>query len=388
MQNIKVGILGSTGSIGRNSLEVIDNLNKYGYNIKVAFLTIDRNIDLLYEQVSKFNPESVFIKDGNEYNNFLKRNLPENLEILTGEENLLNLVKRDNYELIIVSVVGFSGLKPTIEAIKSKKRIALANKETLVVAGRIINELLDEYGNKLLPIDSEHSAILQCLAGENGNDVSKIILTASGGPFRSKPVKELESVTIEQALNHPNWSMGYKVTIDSATMMNKGLEIIEAKWIFRIDISKIEVLIHPQSVIHSLVEFTDGSVKAQLGIPDMKIPIQYAITYPSRIRSDFPKVDFRKIRSLTFEQPDEEKFECLKLAYFAAKEDGTYPIVLNASNEIAVNLFLNNKIKFTQIPEIVKKSLNKHKSLDNFETEHIFDIDRKTREQILNDFMN
>ena len=388
MRDIKIGILGSTGSIGRNALEVIENLNKNDFKIQVQFLSADRNIDVLSTQVKVFNPGSVFIKDEESYNNFRKRNLLSELEILNGEDNLLNLIKRDNYDLLIVSVVGFSGLRPTIEAIKSGKRIALANKETLVVAGRIINGLLEEYGTELLPIDSEHSAILQCLAGENGNDISKIILTASGGPFRTKTRTELESVTIKEALNHPNWSMGNKITIDSATMMNKGLEIIEAKWIFKQDISKIQVLIHPQSIIHSLVEFTDGSVKAQLGIPDMKIPIQYAITHPSRIHSCFPKVDFGKIHSLTFEEPDPEKFECLKLAYFAAKEDGTYPAVLNASNEIAVNLFLNGKIKFTQIPEIVKKSLNNHKSIDNFETEHIFEIDRKTREKILKDFMN
>ncbi|MBN1633936.1 MAG: 1-deoxy-D-xylulose-5-phosphate reductoisomerase [Ignavibacteria bacterium] len=385
---MNIGILGSTGSIGRNALEVIENLNKNDFKIKVTFLSVDKNIDILSSQVKSFNPVSVFIKDEESYNNFRKRNLHPEPEIFNGEENLLNLIKRDNYDLLIVSVVGFSGLKPTIEAIKSKKRIALANKETLVVAGRIINELLDEYNTELLPIDSEHSAILQCLTGENGNDISKIILTASGGPFRNKSLKELENVTIQQALNHPNWSMGNKITIDSATMMNKGLEIIEAKWIFKQDISKIQVLIHPQSIIHSLVEFTDGSIKAQLGIPDMKIPIQYAITHPARIHSDFPKVNFSIINSLTFEEPDTEKFECLRLAYFAAKEEGTYPIVLNASNEIAVNLFLNGKIKFTQIPEIVKKTLNNHKSIDNFETEHIYEIDRTTREDILKDFMN
>lgn len=388
MHDIKIGILGSSGSIGRNALEVIENLNKNDFKIRVSFLSVDKSIDILGSQIKSFNPGSVYIKDKKSYDDFLKRNLKPGLEVLNGEDNLLNLIKRDNYDLLIVAVVGFSGLKPTIEAIKSKKRIALANKETLVVAGRIIYELLDEYNTELLPIDSEHSAILQCLTGENGNEVSKIILTASGGPFRSKTKTELEHVTIKEALNHPNWSMGNKITIDSATMMNKGLEVIEAKWIFKQDISKIQVLIHPQSIIHSLVEFTDGSIKAQLGIPDMKIPIQYAITHPSRIHSDFPKVDFSKIKSLTFEEPDPEKFECLKLAYFAAKEDGTYPIVLNASNEVAVNLFLNGKIKFTQIPYIVKKFLNNHKSIDNFETEHIYEIDRTIRENILKDFTN
>jgi 1-deoxy-D-xylulose-5-phosphate reductoisomerase len=388
LKHLKVGLLGSTGSIGKNALEVIENLNKYGYKIDVAFLAADKNIEILYNQTLKFRPDSVFIKDKESYGKFRDKKLPDGINVQTGEENLINLIRRDDYGMLIVSVVGFSGLKPTIEAIKAGKRIALANKETLVVAGRLINKLLEEYKTELLPIDSEHSAILQCLTGENGNDVSKIILTASGGPFRNKSHKELENVTVQQALNHPNWSMGNKITIDSATMMNKGLEVIEAKWIFRTEISKIQVLIHPQSVIHSLVEFTDGSVKAQLGIPDMKIPIQYAITHPERIRSDFPKIDFRSISTLTFEQPDEEKFECLKLAYFAAESDGTYPAVLNASNEIAVNLFLNNKIKFTQIPEIVKKSLYNHKSIDNFETEHIYEIDRKTREQIHNEFMN
>jgi len=262
--------------------------------------------------------------------------------------------------------------------------VALANKETLVVAGKLVNELLEKHKTKLLPIDSEHSAILQCLIGEDRDSVSKLILTASGGPFRNKSLAEIKNTSVKQALSHPNWKMGNKITIDSATMMNKGLEVIEAKWLFDIDESNIEVLIHPQSIIHSMVEFTDGSIKAQLGIPDMKIPIQYALTYPERIHSDYNRMNFNEMNTLTFEQPDTEKFKCLKIAYDVLKTGGTYPVVMNAANEIAVELFLQEKIDFLKIPEIIEDQLNRHNNSENFNLEDIIKIDAETRREVLN----
>ena len=379
----KIGIFGSTGSIGSNTLEVIRNLNRNGFNIEVIFLATNKRIDILAEQVTSFKPETVFIQDPKKAEEFKSLYNFKDLKILTGDSQLLNIIRQDNYELLVSSVVGFNGLRPTIEAIKSGKKIALANKETLVVAGHLVNHLLKEFNTELIPIDSEHSAILQCIKGEEKESVSKIILTGSGGPFRTKTLDEIKNSTVSDALNHPNWVMGDKITIDSATLMNKGLEVIEAKWLFDIDVENVEVVIHPQSIIHSMVEFKDRSIKAQLGIPDMKIPIQYAITYPKRVSSDFPQMDFKKYNTLTFEEPDLEKFECLDLAYRVLREDGTYPVVLNAANEVAVDLFLKNKISFLDIPKIIKRSLDNHKSITNFELEHIFEIDKATRNEIL-----
>ena len=379
----KIGIFGSTGSIGCNTLEVVRNLNRNGFNIEVVFLSTNKRIDVLAEQVNSFKPESVFIQDSKKAEEFKSLYNFKNLKIHTGDSQLLNIIRQDNYELLVSSVVGFNGLRPTIEAIKSGKKIALANKETLVVAGHLVNNLLKEFNTELIPIDSEHSAILQCIKGEEKESVSKIILTGSGGPFRTKTLDEIRNSTVSDALNHPNWDMGDKITIDSATLMNKGLEVIEAKWLFDIEVENVEVVIHPQSIIHSMVEFKDRSIKAQLGIPDMKIPIQYAITYPKRISSDFPRMDFKKYNTLTFEEPDLEKFECLDLAYKVLQEDGTYPVVLNAANEVAVDLFLKNQISFLDIPKIIKRSLDNHKSLTNFELEHIFEIDKATRNEIL-----
>ena len=379
----KIGIFGSTGSIGCNTLEVVRNLNRNGFNIEVVFLSTNKRIDVLAEQVNSFKPESVFIQDSKKAEEFKSLYNFKNLKIHTGDSQLLNIIRQDNYELLVSSVVGFNGLRPTIEAIKSGKKIALANKETLVVAGHLVNNLLKEFNTELIPIDSEHSAILQCIKGEEKESVSKIILTGSGGPFRTKTLDEIRNSTVSDALNHPNWDMGDKITIDSATLMNKGLEVIEAKWLFDIEVENVEVVIHPQSIIHSMVEFKDRSIKAQLGIPDMKIPIQYAITYPKRISSDFPRMDFKKYNTLTFEEPDLEKFECLDLAYKVLQEDGTYPVVLNAANEVAVDLFLKNKISFLDIPKIIKRSLDNHKSITNFELEHIFEIDKATRNEIL-----
>ena len=384
MDNItkKVCILGSTGSIGSNALNVIRSLKKFGYDIEVTYLTTNSQTDKLAEQVKEFSPKGIVILDAVKAKEFKDKYSFPDLEIITGEEGLYDITSRYDYDLLISSLVGFAGLKPTIEAIKTGKTIALANKETLVVAGEMINKLLKENDTTLIPIDSEHSAILQCIVGEDTASVEKIILTASGGPFRTKSIEEMRKTSVKEALNHPNWNMGAKITIDSATLMNKGLEVIEAHWLFNISHEKIEVVVHPQSIIHSMVEFTDGSIKAQMGIPDMKIPIQYAITYPKRVKSDFTRLDFSKYNTLTFEEPDHEKFECLKLAFEVLKKGGTYPAVLNAANEVAVDLFIKEKIGFLDIPAIINKCLDSHENRNNFTLEDIIDIDRETRESI------
>ena len=376
--------MGSTGSIGCNTLKVVKNLNENNFPVKVKYLSTNSQIDLLAGQVREFNPDAIVITNKDKAKEFKEKYSNEKffskLEILSGTEGLEEISKRNDYDTLVCALVGFAGLSPVINAIKSKKKIALANKETLVVAGSIVNQLLKEFKTDLLPIDSEHSAILQCLLGEKDNAISKIILTASGGPFRTKSYEEMQKATIEDALNHPNWKMGTKITIDSATMMNKGLEVIEAKWLFDLPIEKIEVVFHPQSIIHSMVEFEDSSIKAQMGIPDMKIPIQFALTYPKRVRADFPKMDFRNYPSLTFEEPDYKKFECLQIAFDVLKEGKTYPVVMNAANEAAIDSFLNGKIKFTDIPKHIRKCLDAHNAVTAFTLEDIFEIDRKTRE--------
>ncbi|HLT23650.1 MAG TPA: 1-deoxy-D-xylulose-5-phosphate reductoisomerase [Ignavibacteria bacterium] len=377
----KVCILGSTGSIGCNTLNVIRNLKNNGYPIEVISLTTNTNIDILAEQVKEFAPKTVLILNKDKAEEF-KNKYSFDVEILSGEDNLVQLTARDDYNLLVSALVGFAGLQPTIEAIRTGKNIALANKETLIVAGELINSLLKQYNTTLTPIDSEHSAIFQCLAGEEPEFVSKIILTASGGPFRAKSIDEMRNTSVKEALNHPNWNMGPKITIDSATLMNKGLEVIEAYWLFGVTSKNIEVVVHPQSIIHSMVEFIDGSIKAQMGVPDMKIPIQYAITYPERVTSDFERMDFTKYGTLTFEQPDLVKFECLDLAYKVLSKGGTYPTVLNAANEVAVDLFINEKIGFMDIPAIIKNSLDSHESRNKFEFEDIIEVDRLTREGI------
>jgi len=382
----KVCILGSTGSIGCNTLEVIENLNENNYPVQIVALTTNTRIDLLALQIAKHSPESVVITDKSAYENFFINYSFPGLEILSGEEGLIEIAGRNNYELLITALVGFSGLKPTIVAINSGKDIALANKETLVVAGNLINGLIRKKNIKLIPIDSEHSAILQCLTGEKKDSVRKIILTASGGPFRNKTLNELKNISIEEALSHPNWNMGNKITIDSSTMMNKGLEVIEAKWLFETEIEKIKILIHPQSVIHSMVEFNDGSIKAQMGIPDMKIPIQYAVTYPDRVYSDLSNMDFQKFNTLTFEEPDFNKFKCLKIAFDVLKTGGTYPVVMNAANEIAVKLFLEGKISYLSIPEIIETQLNNHVSLNENDIDNIISIDTNTRKNVLDNY--
>ncbi|MCE1165518.1 MAG: 1-deoxy-D-xylulose-5-phosphate reductoisomerase [Bacteroidetes bacterium] len=379
----RIGILGSTGSIGTNSLEVIRNLNRQGFECEIVFLSCNNNIGKFIEQIREFNPSTVVLHNEARLTELKDSGIPKLPEILTGYDTLSELVGRDNYDILINSLVGFVGLVPTLEAVKRGKRVALANKETLVVAGKLINDALESSGAELLPIDSEHSAIFQCLTGENHRDIYKIILTASGGPFRGYSSKELADVTVEQALRHPNWNMGNKITIDSATLMNKGLEVIEAKWLFNIAINDIDVIIHPQSVIHSMVEFRDGSVKAQMGMPDMKVPIQYAITYPDRYGSDFPKIDFRNTGSLEFEKPDLSTFRCLKLAFESIEKGGTYPVVLNAANEVAVELFLNKKIGFLDIAAIIEKELDIHESAENYELQDLIKIDKFTRNNVL-----
>ena len=378
MKNI--AIFGSTGSIGRNTLNVVNNLNKYGYPVRVKYLTGNSNTELIAAQIDQFKPAAAAIFNEESYKKLKSRSFKTNCELFYGADGIREIARRDDYELAVNALVGFCGLVPTVEAIKHGKDIALANKESLVVAGELITGLLRNTNSKLLPIDSEHSAILQCIQGEPYNKISKIILTASGGPFRSKSLEELQNVTTEEALKHPNWKMGNKITIDSATLMNKGFEIIEAKWLFNIEVGKIDVLIHPQSIIHSMVEFSDGSVKAQMGIPDMKIPIQYAITYPDRMQSDYQRLNIAELKNLTFEEPDFDKFECLKMACDVIKRGGSYPVVLNGSNEAAVDLFLNKKIKFLDIPYLINAALDKHKNDSGQNLESIIETDRWSKD--------
>jgi len=383
MKNL--ALLGSTGSIGCNTLEVVRNLNKNGFPVAVRYLSANSNLDLLSSQIQEFRPAAAVITDPNRYAEL--RNRVSGCEILSGQEGISEILRRGDYDLVVNSLVGFSGLMPTIEAIKIGKDIGLANKESLVVAGELIQNIRSRIsGTKpnILPIDSEHSAIFQCIQGEQFASISKLTLTASGGPFLNYSEEQLQNISIQEALNHPNWKMGNKITIDSATLMNKGFEIIEAKWLFNIDVSRIEVLIHPQSIIHSLVEFNDGSVKAQLGMPDMKIPIQYAITFPHRIQSDYPRLDLISLGELTFIQPDLEKFECLKLALQVISKGGLYPVVLNAANEIAVELFLTNRIKFTDITYLIKSALDNYNHTDQVTLDSIFETDNWTRKFVTN----
>ena len=372
----KIAILGSTGSIGINSLEVIRSNPEL---FTPVYLTTNARAEILIDQVKVFRPKGVVVIDPTAAEK-VRMEVGDLTEVLVGEAGLLEIVGREDVDLVLSALVGFAGLAPTIRAIECGKDIALANKETLVVAGEIITALVRERNVHLLPIDSEHSAILQCLQGENISDVSKLILTASGGPFRAKSLGELMNVTVQDALNHPNWKMGNKITIDSATLMNKGLEVIEAHWLFDLPIEKIDVLIHPQSIIHSMVEFRDGSVKAQLGIPDMKIPIQYALTYPRHLPSNYERIDFKKFHTLTFAEPDTKTFRCLALAYQAIDTGGTSPTVMNAANEIAVHAFLQSRISFASIPTIIEESLNHVENHLAPQLETIIAADRKARE--------
>lgn len=375
----KVFILGSTGSIGINCLNVISNLKD---EFKVTGLTVNSNTDLLLEQINSFKPEVVAVKDEQCAKNIAGK-IPKNCNLLVGEDGLVKAAVEAEYDIFMGAMVGFAGLAPTIEAVKRGKRIALANKETLVVAGEIVTDLCRANGSEIIPVDSEHSAIYQCLVGENLNEVEKLILTASGGPFREKDKSFFESATVDEALNHPNWKMGNKITIDSATMMNKGLEVIEAHWLFGLPADKIEIVIHPQSIIHSMVQFVDGSMKAQMGLPDMKLPIQYALTFPERMKNQFERTNLSSISSLTFYEPDFCKFECLKLAFDALKSGGTAACILNAANEVAVGKFLHKEIKFSHISLLIKKALDKIENKLSPDLKTIFECDRVTREFVM-----
>ena len=359
----KIALLGSTGSIGENSLDVFrQNPNHF----KVNYLSAHSSVDKLISQAREFKPKAVVLT-GRAGLNKLKSELNGICQVYSGRDALFDIVQDDENDLVLNALVGGAGVKPTFSAISAGKDVALANKETLVVAGDLITREAGENKVNIFPIDSEHSAIWQCLLGEDDKAVNKIILTASGGPFRTWPKTKLKNVTVEQALEHPNWQMGAKITIDSATLMNKGLEVIEAFWLYPVELSQIEIVVHPQSIIHSMVEFVDGSIKAQLGVPDMRIPIQYALTYPKRIHLQTERLSFEQIKSLTFEKPNYNKFPCLSLAFEALSNGGTMPAAMNFANEVAVNRFLKRQIGFTEIPSIIKKVMQQHPFKEDYD---------------------
>ena len=375
-----IAILGSTGSIGTQALEVIESYPEY-FDLQV--ITANSNADLLIEQAKKFQPNAVVIVDNASYQKVKTALWDEPIKVFAGADSLQQIVTSSEIDVVLTALVGYAGLKPTIEAIKAKKTIALANKETLVVAGELINQLALENNVMIYPVDSEHSAIFQCLTGESGNPIEKIYLTASGGPFRGWKKEQLEKVTRAQALKHPNWTMGAKITIDSATLMNKGLEVIEAKWLFDLDAHQIDVIVHPQSIIHSLVQFQDGSMKAQMGLPDMKLPIQYAFTYPDRLKTDYPRFNFLDYPNLTFEQPDRSTFTNLDLAFKAMEMGGTAACALNAANEVAVDLFLKEKIGFLDIARINEAVLIEINHFSAPSYDNFVEVDRLAREKSL-----
>jgi len=350
----RIALLGSTGSIGTQALDII---SRYPEKFSAEILIAGNNIDLLIEQAHKFQPDSVVIANTDHYRQLKDALQYTDIKVYAGDKAIEQIVASSNIDVVIASFVGYSGLRPTIAAIQAGKKVALANKETLVVAGEIIGRLVAGSGSTIIPVDSEHSAIFQCLVGETGNQVEKITLTASGGPFLNYTDKMLRDVKPCDALKHPNWTMGCKVTIDSASLMNKGLEVIEAKWLFGLTPEQISVIVHPQSIIHSLVHFADGSVKAQLGIPDMRVPILYALSYPDRLQSDLPRLQLNECKSLTFSEPDRKKFRNLELAYEAIRQGGNMPCILNAANEIAVKAFLDEKIAFQQMPDVVEHTM-------------------------------
>jgi len=373
----KISILGSTGSIGIQTLEVAKNLNMDVYG-----LTANSNIDLLVKQAKEFKPRIISISDLSLESELKKRVADLDIEVCCGIDGLNKVATIIQIDTVVNAIVGIAGLIPTMEAIRSKKNVALANKETLVTAGAIVMEEAKKHNVVIFPIDSEHSAIYQCLLGNNRKEVKKVILTASGGPFRAMEKENFKNIKVNDALKHPNWTMGSKITIDSATLMNKGLEVIEAKWLFDLQIDHIDVVIHPQSVIHSMVEYIDGSVIAQLGSPDMRIPIQYALTYPDRAANNFSRLNLLDVGNLTFEKPDFEKFPCLNLAFEAIEIGGTMPVVLNAANEEAVRLFLNKDISFIDIPKIIAKVMKRHEVNLYPSLSDIIDIDLWARKNV------
>ena len=370
-----ITILGSTGSIGTQTLDVVREIG----GISVKAMTTNTRIELFEKQIREFMPELVCVMNADKAKE-LEENIKDlGIPVLTGMDGLVAAATYEKSDTVVNSVVGNIGLVPTVAAIKAKKDIALANKETLVTCGELVMKLIKENNVHMYPVDSEHSAIFQSLQGNSMNRIEKIILTASGGPFRSR--QDLSNITIADALAHPNWAMGKKITIDSATLMNKGLEVIEAKWLFDVETDKIQVVVHPQSIIHSAVEYEDGAVIAQLGVPDMKVPIQYALTYPNRVKNGFKRLDLFETAQLTFERPQTERFPCLALAFEAIKTGGTMPCVLNGANEVAVNKFLEGKIKFTQIPEIIEKVMSAYTVKYDYTLDDVLEADRWSREE-------
>jgi 1-deoxy-D-xylulose-5-phosphate reductoisomerase len=371
-----IAILGSTGSIGTQALEVV---RAHPEHFLVEVLTGNGNADLLIQQAKEFKPNAVVITDEKKYQQVKDALSGEDIKVYAGQDALSQVVEMESIDMVLTAIVGYAGLASTLAAIKKGKQIALANKETLVVAGELVTSMAKEHGVNIYPVDSEHSAIFQCLAGEFHNRIEKIYLTASGGPFRGKSLDFLKKVKKEQALKHPNWDMGAKITIDSSTLMNKGLEVIEAKWLFHLQPDQIDVVIHPQSIIHSIVQFEDGSMKAQMGLPDMKLPIQYALTYPHRLPSQFPRFDFMKYPSLTFEKPDIETFRCLPLAFEALRQGGNMSCILNAANEVVVRAFLHDKIAFTAIPDILEKAMQRITFIGKPSYSDYVETDQETR---------
>lgn len=377
MDKIKnLAILGSTGSIGTQTLEVVD---KHPDRFGIEVLTAQNNWELLVKQAIRYQPNTVVIVNEDHYEAVFSALDKLDIKVYGGENALSHVVQMESVDTVLTALVGYSGLLPTIKAIESGKDIALANKETLVVAGELVTKMAKEHKSNILPVDSEHSAIFQCIVGEYANPVEKLILTASGGPFRGKKREELIQIKKEQALKHPNWDMGAKITIDSATLMNKGLEVIEAKWLFGTSLDQIEVVVHPQSIIHSMVQFEDGSIKAQLGLPDMRLPIQYALTFPERFKADYPRFDFAQYPQLTFEKPDTETFRNLQLAYDAIGKGGNQPCILNAANEIAVSEFLKDKIGFLEISDVIADCLAKVSYVKEPGLEDFIHTDKETR---------
>lgn len=372
----RIAILGSTGSIGTQALNVI---RRHRDRFAVEVLCAGSNADLLIQQAQEFDPNAVAIADEGKYAQVSEALQPQGIKVYAGEGAIADLMEMETVDLVLAAIVGFAGLRPTLRAIEHGKPIALANKETMVVAGSIVTAAALQHRVPILPVDSEHSAIFQCLIGEGAID--KILLTASGGPFRGRTREQLEGVTLEQALNHPNWKMGRKVTIDSASLMNKGLEVIEAKWLFGVDAEDIEVVVHPQSVVHSMVQFCDGSIKAQLGIPSMETPIQFAFSYPERIESHLPRFDFSQYPNLTFEKPDRKTFRCLDLAYQAIGRGGNMPCVMNAANEVAVQQFIDGKIRFLDIADRVEEAMQRAPFIANPTLDDLFQTDKNIRMQ-------
>ena len=368
----KLAVIGSTGSIGTQSLDVVRKIG----GMEVISLAANENIELLYEQILEFKPRIAAVVNEEKCEILKKRLAGSKTKIVSGVDGLLEAAVCDEVNTVILSVVGNSGIRPAFEAINAGKDLALANKETLVSAGQLIMDTAREKGIKIYPLDSEHSAIFQCLQGNKENKIKKIILTASGGPFRGKNLEYLKTVTVADALSHPTWSMGKKITIDSATLMNKGLELIEARWLFDVPVKDIEIVVHPQSIVHSAVEFEDNSIIAQMGMPDMRIPISYALTYPFRMENNFERLNLFEKNNLTFEKPDFDTFKCLKLAYRAIKTGGTMPAVMNGANEKAVYKFLEGKLKFIEIPEIIEQTMNAYNVISDYELEDVIEADK------------